>query len=395
MSSEVRETVVRHTVAWALLGVYHAGIGQQVGFLIGKLGGTPALVALAVTAPAAVPLASFLFVPWGERVRARSLVAGAGLAASTLFLLAALPMGPAGLAVLAFCATAVSLAGSTFYGRLLSRLYPAESRGRLSSVPLFARSAVGAGVSVLAGWLLGTGPVAHRWVLPAAALFGIASALLVFRLPADRAPEPRTGPPAARGIREAVADRRFLLWTLLYSFINIGYWLAHSAKPVYFATVLGFSYFQNGLAVGVVSVTYCLGLLFWGRLVDRFGPIRSLAVTWILVGAGIALVGLAGRFAWVLAGEVLFGIGMAGNELARLLAVLHFAPGEQVDSYMGLFMTLYGVRALSGGLIGVALMEMSPTGSRIGLLAASLIIIVGSAATLALRGRRPRPPANP
>jgi hypothetical protein len=45
---------------------------------------------------------------------------------------------------------------------------------------------------------------------------------------------------------------------------------------------------------------------------------------------------------------------------------------------MSLFMFFYGVRALSGGLLGIALMEMAPSGSRIGLIVASAVMLLGS-----------------
>ena len=88
------------------------------------------------------------------------------------------------------------------------------------------------------------------------------------------------------------------------------------------------------------------------------------------------------RFEAVVAGKILMGAGMSGNNLSRLLAVLEYAPGKRIDRYMGLFMTFYGVRALLGGLIGATFMEVSPTGSRFGLAVAAGIVITGAVAIL-------------
>jgi MFS family permease len=111
--------------------------------------------------------------------------------------------------------------------------------------------------------------------------------------------------------------------------------------------------------------------------------VPSLVVSWIGVACGLAVIAVSPGYPWLLFGEVLVGVGMAGNELARLLAVLEFAPGERVDRYMGLFMTLFGVRALLGSVMGAFLMELSPDGSRTGLLISVAMMVSGSFVMLA------------
>jgi hypothetical protein len=70
--------------------------------------------------------------------------------------------------------------------------------------------------------------------------------------------------------------------------------------------------------------------------------------------------------------------------------VLEFAPADRVDRYMGLYMTVFGVRVLLGGLISGTLMELGPMGSRSTLLIASVTVLVGVAGMFALRRRAAR-----
>jgi len=139
----------------------------------------------------------------------------------------------------------------------------------------------------------------------------------------------------------------------------MGFWLAHSTQPVYLAQLLELEYWQFGVALACYNVVFSIGLLVWGRVRDRIGSRPVVAIGYLLSGAGYAVMVGIPRFEAVIAGQILVGVGMSGNNLSRLLAVLEYAPGEKIDRYMGLFMTFYGVRALLGGLIGATLMEIT------------------------------------
>ena len=386
-----RRTVMLHTAAWLLLGLFGGSVVQQLGFIVRKTGGSPALAAIVVTGPYVASALAVLYVPWLERYPARPLVSVPRIISGALFLLTAACVGPISLAVVAVAALTVHYAGDAFYGRLLGELYPPESRGRSLSLPMLVQAAAVAGMSALAGKALGSSEAAYRWFLPAGAMLGTIGGALVLRLPAGaeaQAPE-RAGLKAA--LREVAANRPFLMWTAIYFVTTLGFWVSQAAKPVYFRDMLGFDYWENGVAVGGYSAALCVGCRMWGKLLDRFRSLRTMTVSWLLFGCGVLITAGASSFEWAVVGQCVSGFGMAGNSLAWYPVVLEFAPAGKVDRYMALYMTAFGVRVLMGGCVSGVLMQMGATGSRTALLVASVIMFMGVGGMVALR-RRAAPP---
>lgn len=388
-----RTAVLKHSAAWILFGIFSAGAAQQIGFVIKKTGGSPALVSLVITGTSAVSILTMLYVSYFERYRVRLLVAVPRIIGAALFLAASICREPVGLTITGFFAISISRLGNTFYGRLLSRLYPVRIRGRMQSFPMFLQGAFAAGTSVLAGWALKTAAEAYRWVLPAAGVIGIASAVMVLGFPVGRAPEPSAAAkPSPRAklktiLLELGSDKPFLMWALIYSATSLGFWIAHSAKPVYFESVLSFSYLENGIVLAFFNGTYCLSFLLWGRTLDRLRSIITMMTSWTIVGVG-TLITVTGRsYGWAIVGEALAGIGLSGNDLAWFTVVLEFAPAGRIDRYMAFYMTIFGVRALIGGIIGGTLMETLASGSQVSLFLGGLVMIFGAAAMLILRNR--------
>ena len=110
-------------------------------------------------------------------------------------------------------------------------------------------------------------------------------------------------------------------------------------------------------------------------------------VSWALLGAGTLLVAQPLGLWSVVVGQLLSGIGMAGNNMAWFPVVLEFAPEDRVDRYMGFYMTMFGLRVLVGGLISGALMRMESVGSRHTLALGSVVMLLGATCILALRRR--------
>lgn len=378
---EHRSTVRRHTFAWALMGLFVGGAVQQLGFIVRKTGGSPFLVALVTAGPHASALFTVLYASLLERHQARTIVAFCRALFAALFLLAVAVPAPAGLAVMGLAAVMAAKVGDTFYGRLLAGMYPQELRGRLQSLPLFAQALALAGASTLAGRLLTSHETAFRWLLPALAPVGLAAALLILRFPSQpaAAPPPQGARPSvARVLAEVARDRPFLRWTVIYTVPNLGFWLVYASLPVYFASVLSFDYWQNGVTLAGYNAAYCLGFLVWGRVLDRARSVRTMVASWSLVGVATLMTAAVPSWTAALVGQALSGFALAGNDIAWYPVVLEFAPEHRVDRYMSLYMTAVGVRALIGGVLGSVLMNASHTGSRTALFLAALLMVIGS-----------------
>ena len=223
-----------HSGAWLLYGLFLGSVRAQLGFILRTLGAAPALVPLAVNGPFAASLLAVLYVPWFAPYRARSLVAIPRIAGAALLLPAALCTGPFGLAVIALIALTVHHTADVFYGRLLSQLYPAETRGRLLSLPLLVQAAAAACMALAAGWILRDSPSAYRWLVPAGSVLGGMAGVVILRFPVREEAPPRERVALGTWLRDVSANRPFLIWTIVYFVTTVGFWLADCAKPVFF-----------------------------------------------------------------------------------------------------------------------------------------------------------------
>ena len=391
-AGQYRRAVLRHTLAWIFYGAVAGGVVAQLGFVVKRIGGSPALVTVLTIAPRAITLFAFLYVPWLERRPAPGLVSTARGLGCAILLLIVFMSSPLALAVVGIAGIMALQMSETFYGRLLGQLYPAHLRGRLQILPLAAFSIAGALASYAAGHMLDWRSSSYQWVLPAFALAGLIHALLVRRLPVQghRPPPDRAG--LATCLKVALHDRRFLVWTVVYSVTGIGLWIAYAAIPVYFADTLELSYHQNGTALATYHIAFCAGFLLWGGLSDRFGSQAIMAVSWSIIGLGLVCMFFGQSFATAVLGQALLGLGLAGNDITWYMVVLEFAPEDRVDRYMGLYMFFFGVRVLLGGLVAGTLMELMPQGSWIALITATAIILTGSALMFSVLHRKRRRP---
>ena len=393
--SPYRARVTRHAVAWSFLGVFWGAGWQQVAFVVEMMGGSPSMVAAVSTGPSAFAVLMVIYARMYEGRSARRVLGTHRVIGCVLFGLCALSGKPLGIAVAAILGLIVFKAGDTFYGRLVAEMYPTEVRGRMLSAPMFMHASVAAVVSLGAGWALRTWPRAHHWVLAVAAVAGVASALIITRV--DIGPEAKgeeglsRAAPFGEVLREIARDRGFVLWLVVYSVTTAGYWLIPASLPVYLHDVLGLGYLENGVAAACFSAMYCLGFLVWGRVLDRVRSVRTMIICWAAVAVGTLVTVLGPSYGLLLAGRLICGFALAGNDMAWYPVVLEFAPRHAVDRYMGVYMTVFGLRAIFGGLLSGAMMEMSTTGSRAALLTAAIIMAVGVVGIAALRARLHRP----
>ncbi len=101
-----------------------------------------------------------------------------------------------------------------------------------------------------------------------------------------------------------------------------------------------------------------IAIVPWARFYDRVHIVEFRAVhAWSFVGASLAF--LLGVFflqvPWLVLGSVLLGVSYAGGQLGWNLGHNDFSRPEQAALYMGVHVTLTGMRGLAAPLIGVAL----------------------------------------
>ncbi|HYX73473.1 MAG TPA: hypothetical protein VE819_02180, partial [Steroidobacteraceae bacterium] len=223
--------------------------------------------------------------------------------------------------------------------------------------------------AALVGWALEARAVDARWLYGGGALAGLLGAWLYramrvrreFRLLAEEAAsgvrsEPFSLRMLTRILKEDPAYREYMLWMGVY---GGGSLMLTAQLVLLFSERLHLtSGTQIGLLAVVPLITQPLFLPFWARLFDGSHVIRFRSRQgWALVLASAAM--CAGVFsAWLpllWAGAVLLGAANAGASLGWNLGHTDFASVGRAQHYMGVHVTLTGLRGGVAPPVGVLL----------------------------------------
>lgn len=247
------------------------------------------------------------------------------------------------------------------YASLITRMYPAQLRGRLMG---YVRVAMGALMIPLAygvgAWTDASGPAGP---LLLAAITGVFSILMF--LPVKDI-EPATQQPVATKrsslkeqwslVKQNRALAVFFVATTFSGFGNI------VAIPLYQIMQVEKLQLTNA-EIGFTRVAYfaCLLLSFFivGWVIDRFSPERTLAYGIGAFAAAPMLYGLFGNYPAVIIASGIQGIGDAIWDIGVLAYVFRIAKGREAVVF-GLHLMLFGIRGTIGPLLATGLADSVP-----------------------------------
>jgi len=153
----------------------------------------------------------------------------------------------------------------------------------------------------------------------------------------------------------AVFERNFFIYGLAFMVLSV-------VVPVYLVEVLNITYAQAGAAQGVWFELALIGMApVFGYFYDRTNPAAFCRGVFFLLAfypltllsakpLGDAL-GLSPML-FVYAAYAIFGAGMAGLSVAWGLASIYFAKSRDVAPFMGIHLTLVGLRGAVGPAAG-------------------------------------------
>jgi hypothetical protein len=231
-----------------------------------------------------------------------------------------------------------------------------------------AAAALGAGV-----WL-DHDPMAYRWLYPIAGMAGFGSAMVFGRIRLRRsavlpaAPSPAATAPSApvpsrppsplwRLLFEDAPFRRFETAMFVY---GLGFMCMMPVFARLFVDELHMDYSDASLAKGVVfSAVPVAALSFAGRMHDRLGLERVAIRSYVVLAVFAAGMAVVRTPAQVVAGFALFGLGMAGVNIAWSMGPIKYAPPGEAARYMGVHVALVGIRALIGHPLGASVAAAS------------------------------------
>jgi hypothetical protein len=364
-----------HVRAEALQGIYQA-IFELRGYVARKtLGATAAELAFITSIPT---LAQTFAMTWQTVLRGvdrRKALLWTGVFGKGLFFLVALVTGSLPFAILCGVLAIVDSAYVPLRNLLYQSNYSKRLRGVLFSTAFAVMIGVNLVTSLAATTWLDHSPPAYRWLYPLAAAAGIAVHVLYARARLRHQAVSRGGSRPQRGtaLRRAGhavthplkltrsllrRDSRFRAFEQGFVLYGITY-LMNDVLTVFLATdVLGASYKQISIAQTVIPMSLMM-LCFpiWGRFLDRTSPLRVAAAAFFAVGMWAMALALSRSIPMLYAAGALRGISMAGLNVVWNLGPMHLAPRGKARDYMGVHVTLVGVRGLIGPPLAIVLRE--------------------------------------
>jgi Major Facilitator Superfamily len=378
------EAAFRREIApWALLGLTLGLVeGATAAVLIKKTfaGATsPWIVNLAVAfvsgAPALSNVISFVWANLAHgRTRIRLMVA---LQAAFALLVGLLGVAPRALGGLAFAVASILAARGIWTGILTVRAavwsanYPRAAIGRYTGRIVIVSSLAVAMAAALAAWVLDKGRIDSRWLYGAGAAAGLLAAWLYraarvrreFALLAEETAAVGRTEPFSLGmlfeiLRKDPHFREYMFWMGVFGGGNL---MLTSQLVVIFSEQL---HLAASLQIGLLSVIP-LGLLplfvpFWARMFDEGHIVEYRARQgWALVAA-VALVTFGTwlhNMTLLLIGAVVLAFAYAGSNLGWNLGHNDFATVGRAQHYMGVHVTLTGVRGAIGPPVGILIYQ--------------------------------------
>ncbi|MCP4246366.1 MAG: hypothetical protein GY778_04885, partial [bacterium] len=274
--------------------------------------------------------------------------------------------------------------------------YPTSFRAQITARLQLIRLLPSIAAMTAAGFLFDRDPLVYRFVYPVVALCGASAVVILQRMhvrgeSADLRRVPNGGDPdLGRGLAEPFSlatmlspghvvshmfrvlrgDRRFAQYCGALALTGAGNLLVPSVLVVIVTQNLALGYVSSFILLEILHrATMMIALYRWAPYYDRVGVVRFRVVTglcWLsflvlgligtLVLCGQAAIGpVAPVIAALLYGlsSIAKGLGMGGGALAWNLGHLHFAQPKDAEVYMGVHVTLTGLRGLTMPFLGI------------------------------------------
>jgi len=378
------EAAFRREIApWALLGLTLGLVeGATAAVLIKKTfadAASPWAVNLAVAfvsgAPALSNVVSFV---WANLAHGRARIGlVVALQAGFALLVGLLGVAPRALGGLAFAVASILAARVIWTGILTVRAavwsanYPRQAIARYTGRIVIVSSLAVSMAAALAAWVLDKGRIDSRWLFVAGAAAGLLAAWLYrearvrreFALLAEETSAVGRTEPFSLGmlfeiLRKDPHFREYMFWMGVFGGGNL---MLTSQLVVTFSEHL---HLEASLQIALLSVIP-LGLVplfvpFWARMFDEGHVVEYRARQgWALVAA-VALVSIGTwlhNMPMLWTGAVVLAFAYAGSNLGWNLGHNDFASVGRAQHYMGVHVTLTGVRGAIGPPAGILIYQ--------------------------------------
>lgn len=237
--------------------------------------------------------------------------------------------------------------------------------GRISTLDALIVAIAG----VVIGYSLDLEPMTYRVLFPILSCVGVVGAFRYRRIPfrrekqhvaherATAATSPVLSPMViARVLKEDPWYRGYMACMFAMGFGNL---MLHPILAIALTEQFDVGY-QAGITIATVLPFICMtfAIPFWSRHLQRVHVIQFRALhSWVFVAVSSLVVLGVGlhQIVFLYLAAIATGVGWGGGVLAWNLGHQHFAPRERDAEYMGVHITLTGIRGVIGPILGVQL----------------------------------------
>lgn len=372
--------------AWWFLPIMLAAVeGGAIGNIVKKaFTGVPGVpegelnfaVAAVVAAPSIASISSFVWA-WlsHARVKVRFIVALQVATAVFVGLIGLAPANRGGLWFLVamviasrMCWTGVITLRSAIWGANYPRADRARIAGKLSTIFHLVMAPVG----ILIGLAMDWDESSFHWLFPLSAILGLIGVVIYRRvrlrgqkrlMRAERSTTSRERPSLnPLSIYRVLADdplyRRYMACMFVFGLGNL---MLTAPLAIVLHEVFHVNYTQGILITTVIpSVLMPMSIPFWSRLIAKCHVIEFRAMhAWSFVTASLLfwLGVMLHQIELVFVASAVTGVANGGGFLAWNLGHHDFAPAHRDSQYMGVHVTLTGIRGIIAPIAGVGLYE--------------------------------------
>ncbi len=337
-------------------------------------------VAMVAGAPAFANIASLWISGLAEGRDRTAWVAGCkALTALFLILMALAPVSAAGLALItvAMIASRLSWAGViTLRAAIWRANFPRHVRGRITGRITVIYSIIIAVTAAVIGLLISIWEDAWRLLFPLAGLLGLIAAQRYRRIRIRRGGRLRRQEAEQRARRQGgqlraaigilARDRWYRRYMLTMFVFGSGNLMVVALLVILLTEQFGFSRFnQVMITTSLPLLTLAVFTPIWARRLDALHILdyRARQAWAFVLTLGLFLVAATAGLNWLFwLGSLTLGAAFAGGKLGWNLGHNDFASDDQSTLYMGIHVTLTGIRGLLAPLAGVLVYQMLEAG---------------------------------
>jgi hypothetical protein len=420
-----RATYARELKSWALLAVAVGAIEGGLSAVIlknmfaGVIARTPLNFVMALVSGAGM-YANLFSLAWTAinqgRNKVRLIVWMQVAMAVCLVGIALAPLSAPGVALFSACVICGRLLWAgviTIRSAVWRANYPRHVRATLAGGFLIAHALLGGVTALGLASILDRDPGAFRWAYPGAALAALAGALFYRRirvqqhgtlLASERTESLGTARSLLLGFRDILkTDRAYRFYMLCMFIFGSGNLMIVAPVIAVMSERMALDQGDQILITAAIPLLLApVGVLAWSRLLNRRHVVAFRAIhAWSFVmGNGLLTAGaITGHVILMWLGAAAFGFAQGGGELGWNLGHNDFVTAGRSTHYMGLHMTLTGLRGLIAPIMGIGIYQLaetrSPGDGRFALLVPLTLSIVGAFAFVLLNRWRRRQAPSP